>query len=71
MVASSGGTVLDSESGYDKSPAHIDPETLAMTPDGIRIRPEHIQQSLREHHGIAQHPLAYRFCLKPSLDEYL
>ncbi len=42
----------------------LDPQTLKLNPDaGIRIRPEHIHQSLRELAGIADHPLSKKFPL--------
>jgi len=42
----------------------IDPATLAVKRDGgIRVRPEHVHQSLRELAGIADHPLSQRFPL--------
>lgn len=43
---------------------HLDPRTLQPDADkGIRIRPEHLHQSLRELAGIADHPLSQRFSL--------
>jgi len=42
----------------------IDPATLATKPDGgIRVRPEHVHQALRELAGIAAHPMSQRFPL--------
>ncbi|CAN5240206.1 hypothetical protein BH23VER1_BH23VER1_37420 [soil metagenome] len=44
----------------------IDPQTLATTDDedtGLRVRPEHIHQSLREFAGIADHPFSKKFPL--------
>jgi hypothetical protein len=42
----------------------VDPQTLKLDKDkGIRIRPEHIHQSLRELAGIADHPLSKKFPL--------
>jgi hypothetical protein len=42
----------------------FDPQALKLDKDkGIRIRPEHIHQSLRELAGIADHPLSKKFPL--------
>lgn len=42
----------------------IDPATLALKPaGGIRVRPEHVHQALRELAGIAAHPMSQRFPL--------
>jgi uncharacterized protein (DUF1501 family) len=42
----------------------IDPKTLALDKqEGIRVRPEHIHQALREYAGIADHALARKFPL--------
>jgi uncharacterized protein (DUF1501 family) len=42
----------------------LDPQTLKLDKEkGIRIRPEHIHESLRELAGIADHPLSKRFPL--------
>ncbi len=42
----------------------LDPHTLKPTKDkGIRVRPEHIHESLRELAGIADHPLSKKFPL--------
>jgi hypothetical protein len=42
----------------------LDPRTLKLDKDkGIRVRPEHIHQSLRELAGIADHPLSKKFPL--------
>ena len=42
----------------------LDPRTLQTTKDtGIRVRPEHIHESLRELAGIADHPLSKKFPL--------
>jgi len=50
----------------------IDPQTLALAPEkGVRVRPEHIHQALRELAGIADHPLAQRFPLGIKDDERL
>lgn len=42
----------------------LDPQSLQPKPDdGIRIRPEHIHEALRELAGIADHPLSAKFPL--------
>lgn len=42
----------------------LDPQTLKLDKEkGIRVRPEHIHQSLRELAGIAEHPLSQKFPL--------
>lgn len=42
----------------------LDPATLALKREGgIRVRPEHVHQALRELAGIADHPLSQRFPL--------
>jgi uncharacterized protein (DUF1501 family) len=42
----------------------VDPKSLALAKGkGIRVRPEHIHQSLRQLAGIADHPLAAKFPL--------
>jgi hypothetical protein len=42
----------------------LDPRSLAPGPEaGIRLRPEHVHESLRELAGIADHPLSKRFPL--------
>ena len=42
----------------------LDTKTLALDKGkGIRVRPEHIHEALREHAGIAQHPFAKKFPL--------
>jgi hypothetical protein len=50
----------------DEKQLHVplDPTTLAIEKDkGIRVRPEHIHQSLRELAGIADHPFSKKFPL--------
>ena len=50
----------------------LDPKTLALDKDkGIRLRPEHIHQSLRELAGIADHPAAKKFPLGVNAKETL
>ncbi|MFT5499533.1 MAG: hypothetical protein ACI9TH_004949 [Kiritimatiellia bacterium] len=50
----------------------INPQTLANDSEkGIRVRPEHIHAALREHAGIANHPLSERFPLKVPEGEAL
>jgi len=66
-----GRTQVDSESGFDQSPVRVDPETLEESESGIRIRPQHIQQALREHAGIADHPLSLEYDLDLGEDERL
>src|SRR5207248_169378 len=42
----------------------LDPQTLRLDKDkGIRVRPEHVHESLRELAGIAEHPLNKKFPL--------
>jgi hypothetical protein len=44
----------------------LNPQTLAIEKDteaGIRVRPEHIHQALREFAGISEHPLSKKFPL--------
>jgi len=42
----------------------VDPKTLTLDKDkGVRVRPEHVHQALRELAGIADHPLSKRFQL--------
>ncbi len=42
----------------------LDPKTLKLDKEkGIRVRPEHIHESLREFAGIAEHPLSKKFPL--------
>ena len=50
----------------------IDPHTLKIDPvGGIRVRPEHIHQSLREFASIENHPLSQRFPLQVPEKEKL
>ncbi|MEO8350169.1 MAG: DUF1501 domain-containing protein [Chthoniobacteraceae bacterium] len=52
----------------------INPQTLATEPDqttGLRVRPEHIHQALREFAGIAKHPFSDRYPLKIPENERL
>jgi hypothetical protein len=50
----------------------IDPLTLKLDPvGGIRVRPEHIHQSLREFASIENHPLSQRFPLQVPEKEKL
>ena len=50
----------------------IDPQTLKIDPvEGIRVRPEHIHQSLREFARIENHPLSQRFPLQVPEKEKL
>ena len=42
----------------------VNPATLATGRDrGVKVRPEHVHQALRELAGIADHPFARRFPL--------
>jgi uncharacterized protein (DUF1501 family) len=42
----------------------LDSQSLKLDKEkGIRVRPEHIHESLREHAGIAEHPLSKKFPL--------
>jgi len=42
----------------------LDPKTLAPNKDkGVRVRPEHVHEALREFAGIADHPLSKKFPL--------
>ena len=66
-----GMTSVNPESGFDQSPTLIDPSTLSLSQNGTRVRPEHLQQALREHLGIAEHPLSARFALKLPPEEHL
>lgn len=50
----------------------LNPKTLASDPEnGIRVRPQHIHQALREHAGIADHPFSAQFPLKTPAEEKL
>jgi hypothetical protein len=50
----------------------LDPQTLTTRKDGgIRVRPEHIHESLRELAGIADHPLSQQFPLGVKNEEKL
>jgi len=50
----------------------LDPKTLATDADkGLRIRPEHIHESLRELAGIADHPFSKKFPLGLKDEEKL
>jgi len=42
----------------------VNPQTLAIDKEkGIRVRPEHIHECLRQYAGIAEHPLSKKFPL--------
>ena len=42
----------------------LDPATLKLDKDkGVRVRPEHVHEALREHAGVADHPLSKKFPL--------
>ena len=52
----------------------IDPKTLAIAPDaeeGLRVRPDHIHQALREFAGIESHGFSKQFPLEIEQDERL
>ena len=50
----------------------VDPRTLALDKDkGIRVRPEHVHQALRELAGVADHPLSKKFPLGVAEKERL
>jgi uncharacterized protein (DUF1501 family) len=50
----------------------IDPRSLATAPEnGVRLRPEHLHEALRELAGVAQHPSAKLFPLKVKPAEKL
>ena len=50
----------------------IDPKALALNKDkGIRVRPEHIHQALREHAKIDSHPFCEKFPMKVKKEERL
>jgi hypothetical protein len=50
----------------------LDPKTLTLDKDkGVRIRPEHVHEALREYAGIADHPLAKKFPLGVRAGEKL
>jgi uncharacterized protein (DUF1501 family) len=66
-----GQTTINPDSGFDQTAAVLDPNTLQMRPDGIHIRPEHIQQAQRTLLGIADHPLSARFKLDLPAEEHL
>jgi hypothetical protein len=50
----------------------LDPKTLKLDKQkGIRIRPEHVHEALREYAGIADHPMAKKFPLGVKAEEKL
>jgi hypothetical protein len=50
----------------------IDPKTLALDEDkGIRVRPEHLHQALREHANVADHAYSEKFPMKVPAGERL
>lgn len=50
----------------------IDPKTLAVNEkNGVRVRPEHLHQALRQHAGIAEHEFAKLFPLGINPEEQL
>ena len=66
-----GMTSVDPDSGFDQSPAELNPRTLQIDRGGIRVRPEHIHEALRAHLGVDDHPLAARFALRVPREERL
>lgn len=58
-----GNRVLGATDGQQFAVA-FDPAKLVVSPEtGIRIRPEHLHQALREFAGIADHPMSQKFPL--------
>jgi hypothetical protein len=58
------------DEGQFAVPLH--PKTLACDKDqGIRIRPEHIHEALREFAGIAEHPYSKKYPLGVKDEEKL
>jgi Protein of unknown function (DUF1501) len=49
----------------------LNPKTLALDKEGIRVRPEHVHLALRELAGIAEHPLSKKFPLEVKEPERL
>lgn len=49
----------------------LDPQTLATSPKGIRVRPEHIHSALRDLAGISDHAFSKRFPLGVAENERL
>ena len=50
----------------------LNPQLLAGDKDkGIRVRPEHIHEALRQYAGIADHPLSKKFPLGVPDQEHL
>ena len=50
----------------------LNPQTLVTDKEkGVRVRPEHIHESLRQFAGIAEHPLSKKFPLGVKPDELL
>jgi uncharacterized protein (DUF1501 family) len=55
-------------------PVPLNPQSLALVADkaaGIRMRPEHIHQALRQYAGIADHPISKKFPLGVAAKEEL
>ncbi len=66
-----GNRVLGATDG-EQFAHRLSPATLTTAPDdGIRIRPEHLHQALRQLAGIAEHPFSLRFPLGISAGEEL
>jgi hypothetical protein len=50
----------------------FDPQSLKLDKDkGVRVRPEHIHEALREYAGIAEHPASKKFPLSVDGKEKL
>jgi len=66
-----GATTVDPDTGHEQWPVPVDPNTLALADDGIRIRPEHVHQALRELAGVANTAAAEEFDLGVPAEERL
>lgn len=58
-----GATTVDPETGHEQWPLTVDPQTLELDDAGIRMRPEHIHQALRELAGVQNSDAAEEFDL--------
>ncbi len=58
-----GATTVDPETGHEQWPLTVDPQTLALDPAGIRMRPEHIHEALRAFAGVQDTDAADEFDL--------
>lgn len=66
-----GATTVDPETGHEQWPLRVDPTSLELSDDGIRIRPEHVHQPLRELVGVADSASADEFDLGVPAEERL